>query len=272
VEVTPVRGIGKGLIEPSDTAASHAFLDLLPSGRFHRPVTELIPTWCIDGRPATLPLPRTSPMLAGGIVSLLVGLDLAGYQFADRRTFDAADIARISQSDAGHPGVHLGPLPDGMTGTGCAAMDRAALIYRLACDHSEHLRSAAESLGLVDDISVEAWTRAVHRAEESLADGVFEAFDVVDTMSEVRGARLIELAGLHDESAAVFNTVPNTTLEPFEDGFQVFHADVWAIEPLSQWLARRFDVDSGSARAGMLLFNLAALVALCGPEMPFVRR
>ena len=81
------------------------------------------------------------------------------------------------------------------------------------------------------------------------------------------------LRGNHHEAAVVMNQRTRTTLDrqslalEFDQQYQAFNIDTWAFTPSAEALYPGDPTAQQYATTAMLYYNLAAIMALCGPHM-----
>ena len=167
---------------------------------------------------------------------------------------------------------------------GCAAADKVGAIFTIIAQHGEQLRSLATELGLGSDSSDEAHQQIIrHAADESklvMASGndLVAMVDAqlaknTDDTDEPTGAHTDMLQGSHHEAAVVMNQRAGTTLDrqslaqEFNQRYQAFNIDTWAFAPSAEALYPGNPTAQQQATTAMLYYNLAAIMALCGPCM-----
>lgn len=90
---------------------------------------------------------------------------------------------------------------------------------------------------------------------------------------EPTGAHTDMLHGNHHEVAVVMNQRTRTTLDrqslalEFDQQYQAFNIDTWAFAPSAEALYPGDPTAQQYATTAMLYYNLAAIMALCGPRM-----
>ena len=157
-------------------------------------------------------------------------------------------------------------------------------IFTIIAQHGEQLRSLATELGLGSDSSDEAHQQIIrHAADESklvMASGndLVAMVDAqlaknTDDTDEPTGAHTDMLQGSHHEAAVVMNQRAGTTLDrqslaqEFNQRYQAFNIDTWAFAPSAEALYPGNPTAQQQATTAMLYYNLAAIMALCGPCM-----
>ncbi|RKW04201.1 MAG: hypothetical protein D8B38_00500, partial [Candidatus Saccharimonas sp.] len=174
---------------------------------------------------------------------------------------------------------------------GCAAADKVGAIFTIIAQYGEQLRSLATELGLGSDSSDEAHQQIIrHATDESklvMASGN-DLVAMVDAQlaksAEPTGAHTDILRGNHHEAAVVMNQRAGTTLDrqslaqefdqqyqalaqEFNQRYQAFNIDTWAFAPSAGTLYPGDPTAQQQATTAMLYYNLAAIMALCGPRM-----
>ena len=231
---------------------------------------------CMDGRPGSTA--EAVPNGAGGGLLYLVTDRLV------RGNSDGIDeanvhvLGRIGQIPA-TVHVHRDDHAHGED-AGCAAADKVGAIFTIIAQHGEQLRSLATKLGLGSDSSDEAHQQIIrHAADESklvMASGN-DLVAMVDAQlaksAEPTGAHTDILRGNHHEAAVVMNQRTKTTLDrqalaqEFDQRYQAFNIDTWAFAPSAEALYPGDLTAQQYATTAMLYYNLAAIMALCGPRM-----
>ncbi len=167
---------------------------------------------------------------------------------------------------------------------GCAAADKVSAIFTIIAQHGEQLRSLATELGLGSDSSDEAHQQIIHHAADEsklvMASGnkLVTMVDAqlaknTDDTDEPTGAHTDILHGNHHEAAVVMNQRVGTTLDrqalaqEFDQQYQAFNIDTWAFAPSAEALYPGDPTAQQYATTAMLYYNLAAIMALCGPRM-----
>ena len=250
-------------------------------GEYYLPAVQNIIGACMDGRPGSTA--EAVPNGAGGGLLYLVADRLVRGD-GDSDSIDEANtrvLGRIGQIPA-TVHVHRDHHAHGEQ-AGCAAADKVGAIFTIIAQHSEQLRSLATELGLGSDSSDEAHQQIIrHAADESklvMASGS-DLVAMVDAQlaksAEPTGAHTDMLRGNHHEVAVVMNQRAGTTLDrqalarEFDrahEHHQAFNIDTWAFAPSAEALYPDDPTAQQQATTAMLYYNLAAIMALCGPRM-----
>ena len=158
-----------------------------------------------------------------------------------------------------------------------------AAIFTIIAQRGEQLRSLATELGLGSDSSDEAHQQIIrHAADETklvMASGN-DLVAMVDAQlaksAEPTGAHTDMLHGSHHEAVVVMNQRAGTTLnrhalvrefDRAHEHHQAFNIDTWAFAPSAEALYPGDPTAQQHAATAMLYYNLAAIMALCGPRM-----
>lgn len=248
-------------------------------GEYYVPAVQNIIGACMDGRPGSTA--EAVPNGAGGGLLYLVADRLVR---GDSDPIDKAN-ARVLQQIGHTPAtvrVHRDDHAHGEQ-AGCAAADKVGAIFTIIAQRGEQLRSLATKLGLGSDSSDEAHQQIIrHAADESklvVASGD-DLVTMVDAQlaksAEPTGAHTDMLQGSHHEAAVVMNQRAGTTLDrqalaqEFDrapEHRQAFNIDTWAFTPSAEALYPGDPTAQQQAATAMLYYNLAAIMALCGPRM-----
>ena len=233
----------------------------------------------MDGRPGSTT--EAVPNGAGGGLLYLVTDRLV---HGDSDSIDEANIRVLGQIGQIPATVHVHRDHHAHgEDAGCAAADKVGAIFTIIAQHGEQLRSLATELGLGSDISDEAHQQIIrHAADESklvMASGN-DLVAMVDAQlaksAEPTGAHTDMLQGSHHEAAVVMNQRAGTTLDrqalaqEFDrasEHHQAFNIDTWAFAPSAEALYPGDPTAQQQAATAMLYYNLAAIMALCGPRM-----
>ena len=268
-------GLGK-LDTPQYPRAAEFIQEL---GEHYVPAVQNIIGACMDGRPGSTA--EAVPNGAGGGLLYLVTDRLVRGNSDDIDEANARVLGRIGQIPA-MVHVHRDDNTHGED-AGCAAADKVGAIFTIIAQHGEQLRSLATELGLGGDISDEAHQQIIrHAADESklvMASGN-DLVAMVDAQlaksAEPTGAHTDILRGNHHEAAVVMNQRAGTTLDrqalarEFDrahEHHQAFNIDTWAFAPSAEALYPGDPTAQQYATTAMLYYNLAAIMALCGPRM-----
>ena len=258
-----------GSIQANDTQREQLdeITEALAAGEFHTIVDGYSLCKCIDGRYGGFGL---YPNAAGGTETLMVADDLTAQRYGDSDTPTVdilqAVIARLESREqlvGGHSDEQAGDAR-----SGCGAHDRLADIYSFIANHSDRLRSLAESLGVaVDDALHERITDNASRRVDFSNGADMTALYIED---EARHYEVMR--GAHAEVAAVVNLMPDTTFSrddferSFGEAYQAFNIDAWAFEEAASQLYES-PQEIADAVAAMAYFNFATAHVLCGPQM-----
>ena len=265
---------GLGKLDTPEWSRAAEFVQRL--GEYYLPAVQNIIGACMDGRPGSTA--EAVPNGAGGGLLYLVTDRLVR---GDSDPIDKANahvLGRIGQIPA-TVHVHRDDHAHGED-AGCAAADKVGAIFTIIAQHGEQLRSLATKLGLGSDSSDEAHQQIIrHAADESklvMASGN-DLVAMVDAQlaksAEPTGAHTDILRGNHHEAAVVMNQRTGTTLDrrglaqEFDQQYQAFNIDTWAFAPSAEALYPGDSTAQQQATTAMLYYNLAAIMALCGPRM-----
>ena len=268
-------GLGK-LDTPQRPHAAEFIQEL---GEHYMPAVQDIIGACMDGRPGSTA--EAVPNGAGGGLLYLVTDRLVRGNSDDIDEANARVLGQISQIPA-TVHVHRDHHAHGEQ-AGCAAADKVGAIFTIIAQHGEQLRSLATELGLGSDSSDEAHQQIIrHAADESklvMASGN-DLVAMVDAQlaksAEPTGAHTDMLHGSHHEAAVVMNQRAGTTLDRYalarefdraHEHHQAFNIDTWAFAPSAEALYPGDPTAQQYATTAMLYYNLAAIMALCGPRM-----
>ena len=248
-------------------------------GEYYMPAVQDIIGACMDGRPGSTA--EAVPNGAGGGLLYLVADRLVR---GDSDPIDEANTRVLGQIGQIPATVHV-HRDDHAHGeqAGCAAADKVGAIFTIIAQRGEQLRSLATELGLGSDISDEAHQQIIrHAADESklvMASGN-DLVAMVDAQlaksAEPTGAHTDMLQGSHYEAVVVMNQRAGTTLDrqalaqEFDRAHehrQAFNIDTWAFAPSAEALYPGDPTAQQHATTAMLYYNLAAIMALCGPRM-----
>ena len=245
-------------------------------GEYYMPAVQNIIGACMDGRPGST-VEAVPNGAGGGLLYLVTDRLVRGNSDAINEA-NARVMGRIGQMPA-TVHVHRDDYAHGED-AGCAAADKVGAIFTIIAQHGEQLRSLATKLGLGSDSSDEAHQQIIrHAADESklvMASGN-DLVAMVDAQlaksAEPTGAHTDILRGNHHEAAVVMNQRTKTTLDrqalaqEFDQRYQAFNIDTWAFAPSAEALYPGDLTAQQYATTAMLYYNLAAIMALCGPRM-----
>ena len=248
-------------------------------GEYYVPATQNIIGACMDGRPGGTA--EAVPNGAGGGLLYLVTDRLVRGNSDGIDEANARVLGRIGQIPA-TVHVHRDDHAHGEQ-AGCAAADKVGAIFTIIAQHGEQLRSLATELGFGSDSSDETHQQIIrHAADESklvMASGN-DLVAMVDAQlaksAEPTGAHTDILRGNHHEAAVVMNQRTGTTLDrqalarEFDRAsahHQAFNIDTWAFAPSAEALYPGDPTAQQQAAVAMLYYNVAAIMALCGPRM-----
>lgn len=268
---------GLGKLDTPECPRAVEFIQEL--GEHYVPAVQNIIGACMDGRPGSTA--EAVPNGAGGGLLYLVTDRLV------RGNSDAIDeanarvLGRIGQIPA-TVHVHRDDHAHGED-AGCAAADKVGAIFTIIAQRGEQLRVLATELGLGSDISDETHQQIIrHAIDESklvMASGN-DLVAMVDAQlaksAEPTGAHTDMLQGSHHEAVVVMNQRAGTTLDrqalarEFDRAHehrQAFNIDTWTFAPSAEALYPGDPTAQQYATTAMLYYNLAAIMALCGPRM-----
>jgi hypothetical protein len=268
---------GLGKLDTPEWSRAAEFVQRL--GEYYLPAVQNIIGACMDGRPGSTA--EAVPNGAGGGLLYLVADRLVR---GDSDPIDEANARVLGQIGQIPATVHV-HRDDHTHGedAGCAAADKVSAIFTIIAQHGEQLRSLATELGLGSDSSDEAHQQIIrHAADESklvMASGN-DLVAMVDAQlaksAEPTGAHTDMLQGSHHEAAVVMNQRAGTTLnrqalarefDRASEHRQAFNIDTWAFAPSAEALYPGDPTAQQHAATAMLYYNLAAIMALCGPRM-----
>lgn len=247
-------------------------------GEYYVPAVQNIIGACMDGRPGSTA--EAVPNGAGGGLLYLVTDRLVCGNSDDIDEANARVLGQIGQIPA-TVHVHRDDHAHGEQ-AGCAAADKVGAIFTIIAQRGEQLRSLATELGLGSDSSDEAHQQIIrHATDESklvMASGnklvtMVDAQLAKSESTEPTGAHTDILQGNHHEVAVVMNQRTKTTLDrqalarEFDQQYQAFNIDTWAFAPSAEALYPDDPTAQQQATTAMLYYNLAAIMALCGPRM-----
>lgn len=268
---------GLGKLDTPEWSRAAEFVQRL--GEYYLPATQNIIGACMDGRPGGTA--EAVPNGAGGGLLYLVTDRLVRGNSDGIDEANARVLGRIGQIPA-TVHVHRDDHAHGEQ-AGCAAADKVGAIFTIIAQHGEQLRSLATELGFGSDSSDETHQQIIrHAADESklvMASGN-DLVAMVDAQlaksAEPTGAHTDILRGNHHEAAVVMNQRTGTTLDrqalarEFDRAsahHQAFNIDTWAFAPSAEALYPGDPTAQQQAAVAMLYYNLAAIMALCGPRM-----
>lgn len=268
---------GLGKLDTPEWSRAAEFVQRL--GEYYLPAVQNIIGACMDGRPGSTA--EAVPNGAGGGLLYLVADRLVRGNSDDIDEANARVLGRIGQIPA-TVHVHRDDHTHGED-AGCAAADKVGAIFTIIAQCGEQLRVLATELGFGSDISDETHQQIIrHAADESelvMASGN-DLVAMVDAQlaksAEPTGAHTDMLQGSHHEAAVVMNQRTGTTLDrqalarEFDrasEHHQAFNIDTWAFAPSAEALYPGDPTAQQQATTAMLYYNLAAIMALCGPRM-----
>jgi len=248
-------------------------------GEYYLPATQNIIGACMDGRPGSTA--EAVPNGAGGGLLYLVTDRLVRGNSDDIDEANARVLGQIGQIPA-TVHVHRDHHAHGED-AGCAAADKVGAIFTIIAQHGEQLRSLATELGLGSDSSDEAHRQIIRHATDEIKLVVASGNKLVTMVdaqlaksAEPTGAHTDMLHGSHHEAVVVMNQRAGTTLDrqalaqEFDRAsahHQAFNIDTWAFAPSAEVLYPDNPTAQQQATTAMLYYNLAAIMALCGPRM-----
>ncbi len=269
---------GLGNLDTPEWSRAAEFVQRL--GEYYVPAVQNIIGACMDGRPGSTA--EAVPNGAGGGLLYLVADRLVR---GDSDPIDKANtrvLGQIGQIPA-TVHVHRDHHAHGED-AGCAAADKVGAIFTIIAQHGEQLRSLATELSLGSDSSDETHQQIIRHAIDESKLVVASGHDLV-TMVDAQLAKSVEptgahtdmLHGSHHEAAVVMNQRAGTTLnrqalaQEFDrapdEHRQAFNIDTWAFAPSAEALYPGDPTAQQQAATAMLYYNLAAIMALCGPRM-----
>lgn len=269
---------GLGKLDTPEWSRAAEFVQRL--GEYYVPAVQDIIGACMDGRPGSTA--EAVPNGAGGGLLYLVADRLVR---GSSGSIDEANV-RVLQQIGHTPAtvrVHRDDHAHGEQ-AGCAAADKVGAIFTIIAQRGEQLRVLATELGLGSDISDETHQQIIrHAIDESklvVASGndlVVMADAQLAKSAEPTGAHTDMLQGSHHEAAVVMNQRAGTTLDRQalaqefdrapDEHHQAFNIDTWAFAPSAEALYPDNPTAQQQATTAMLYYNLAAIMALCGPRM-----
>ena len=268
---------GLGKLDTPECPRAVEFIQEL--GEHYVPAVQNIIGACMDGRPGSTA--EAVPNGAGGGLLYLVTDRLVRGDSDPIDKANARVLGRIGQIPA-TVHVHRDDHAHGED-AGCAAADKVGAIFTIIAQRGEQLRSLATELGFGGDISDETHQQIIrHAADESklvMASGN-DLVAMVDAQlaksAEPTGAHTDMLQGSHHEAVVVMNQRAGTTLDrqalarEFDRAHehrQAFNIDTWTFAPSAEALYPGDSTVQQHATTAMLYYNLAAIMALCGPRM-----
>ncbi len=268
-----------GLGKLNTPECPHAAEFIQELGEHYVPAVQNIIGACMNGRPGSTA--EAVPNGAGGGLLYLVTDRLVRGNSDSINEANARVLGRIGQIPA-TVHVHRDDHAHGED-AGCAAADKVGTIFTIIAQRGEQLRVLATELGLGGDISDEAHQQIIrHATDESklvMASGndlVVMADAQLAKSAEPTGAHTDMLHGSHHEAVVVMNQRTGTTLDrqvlarEFDrtsEHHQAFNIDTWAFAPSAEALYPGDPTAQQYATTAMLYYNLAAIMALCGPRM-----
>ena len=248
-------------------------------GEYYMPAVQDIIGACMDGRPGSTA--EAVPNGAGGGLLYLVADRLVRGDSDPIDEANARVLGQIGQIPA-TVHVHRDHHAHGED-AGCAAADKVGAIFTIIAQHGEQLRSLATELGLGSDSSDEAHRQIIRHATDEIKLVVASGNKLVTMVdaqlaksAEPTGAHTDMLHGSHHEAVVVMNQRAGTTLDrqalaqEFDrasEHRQAFNIDTWAFAPSAEALYPDNPTAQQQATTAMLYYNLAAIMALCGPRM-----
>ncbi len=268
---------GLGKLDTPEWSRAAEFVQRL--GEYYLPAVQNIIGACMDGRPGSTA--EAVPNGAGGGLLYLVADRLVR---GDSDPIDEANARVLGQIGQIPATVHV-HRDDHTHGedAGCAAADKVGAIFTIIAQHGEQLRSLATELGLGSDSSDETHQQIIRHATDETKLVVASGNDLVAMVdaqlaksAEPTGAHTDMLQGSHHEAAVVMNQRTGTTLDrqalarEFDrasEHHQAFNIDTWAFASSAEALYPDDPTAQQQATTAMLYYNLAAIMALCGPRM-----
>lgn len=268
---------GLGKLDTPEWSRAAEFVQRL--GEYYMPAVQDIIGACMDGRPGSTA--EAVPNGAGGGLLYLVADRLVRGDSDPIDEANARVLGQIGQIPA-TVHVHRDHHAHGED-AGCAAADKVGAIFTIIAQHGEQLRSLATELGLGSDSSDEAHRQIIRHATDEIKLVVASGNKLVTMVdaqlaksAEPTGAHTDMLHGSHHEAVVVMNQRAGTTLDrqalaqEFDrasEHRQAFNIDTWAFAPSAEALYPGDPTAQQHATTAMLYYNLAAIMALCGPRM-----
>ena len=273
---------GLGKLDTPEWSRAAEFVQRL--GEYYVPAVQNIIGACMDGRPGSTA--EAVPNGAGGGLLYLVTDRLVR---GNSGSIDEANV-RVLQQIGHTPAtvrVHRDDHAHGEQ-AGCAAADKVGAIFTIIAQRGEQLRVLATELGLGSDSSDETHQQIIRHATDESKLVMASGNDLVamvdaqlakntDDIDEPTDAYTDMLHGNHHEAAVVMNQRAGTTLnrqalaQEFDrapdEHHQAFNIDTWAFAPSAEALYPGDPIAQQQATTAMLYYNLAAIMALCGPRM-----
>ncbi len=268
---------GLGKLDTPEWSRAAEFVQRL--GEYYVPAVQDIIGACMDGRPGSTA--GAVPNGAGGGLLYLVTDRLVRGNSDAINEANIRVLGQIGQIPA-TVHVHRDDYAHGED-AGCAAADKVGAIFTIIAQHGEQLRSLATELGLGSDSSDETHQQIIRHATDETKLVVASGNDLVAMVdaqlaksAEPTGAHTDMLQGSHHEAAVVMNQRTGTTLDRHalarefdraSEHHQAFNIDTWAFAPSAKALYPDNPTAQQQATTAMLYYNLAAIMALCGPRM-----
>jgi hypothetical protein len=285
--------IGEGAISPATRIAQGEIVEErvsqleadVQTDRFYRHLPEgvIVPTECVDGRLGPWHL---GPNAAGGSFTVAMGFALTDGQLREGNEPAPKHAARVfrflmehGQSVGGHVDMHAhGP------NCGCGAQDKLdsqdpsqPSILRYIEQRSNDVRGVIEALGVEvsDETHAKVTMRSAQLRREHYAT---TGADIRQAYLDVAGEDSIStLVGDHKEVLTVINTQEGTTLDrsvmaqEYNDDYQVFNVDVWAIKKTFDSMALNPE-EAHESFVAALYYNVATAAVLADSSMGVVVR
>lgn len=255
----------RGSIGPNRYSQDEKLAEQIQDGMWLVPARGLIPADCIDGRPqAPNELPNEYPASAGGVIGLWAATNMSLPLIHDPVSFD--DFLADLELDGLTIGAHRAEGSSG-DASGCGAADHLPELLLLLVQQVDVVRDIIRSwgfeAGLLDDSML---LRARH-----LAAWTPSGAKLLDQVEASPSSQVSTLVGQHEESFAVINQRPRTTVNvagltaAYKPSPQVFCVDAWAFPTAGLVLAPLAPERMAVALAAV---NAAALLLLASPQLP----
>lgn len=279
-----------GTIDPGTRSLDTRMVEQLENdvlnGVFDVPVSKgvSLPCACIDGR---LPLASENlnfvPNAAGGTLTLLMGellttsSNIATTANTSEKAMNSLLAFLQSQGLSDQIGGHSGTVNGSAMTSGCGANDHLVSITKLITQKSE------EILSILRDLNISIDKEKVFYPISENAKQLLQKSGYFSTGAEI--ARTLEAAspdgnfphlqGEHNEVFIRLNMTVGTTLDrhaltkAYDDDYQVFNVDVWAIENAAETLSYSAD-EKTKKFVAMIIYQVATAMQLCGPSMRII--
>lgn len=261
--------LAEGSIEagPEQQERLDEFTKRVQSGEFHIPVTDIVPTHCIDGRHGAKTIGVDS---AGGTESLFVADDLTFKDFVGIDSTTAAGFSRTID-ELVRKGYPVGGHDDNHAEkdvSWCGANDKLSSIYNFIIRHANVIRGLAEQLGVKVDDETHNLIVSNATARTEFSGGI----KLLGVLKATPEASIDHLENEHQEVIVVINTKTGTSLDrnalaaEFGAHYQAFEVDAWAFVESTAVISKTPE-DAAKKAIAMVYYNLATAYVLCGPSM-----